>query len=290
MLHAACCMLHLMRSLLAANLAKQHCAHKPQASNQRLPWQSVERVGCLPAQLQLDCLPACWTCVSGLRLDRQTDRQTLQEVPHGWGSNGLSYRRTVEIIHSKYDRLALQQAINLVGRDSTRSILVSSVDCQITARVGAATTSMAPKCAETIKITFLGKRNPWHGCQKSRQCRARQTETDKSTNNARRRLLLLLLLLPGYTRTMWERGQAEVARKRFRYPQRHLGDLASTQLQFQFQFCICKAHCETLLESQQGDETFRDIIHHKWSADSGQKFKIAAHILRPHEGGVASGR
>lgn len=162
MLHVACCTWWDLywRRIWRASIV--HINHKPQISVCTCPG----RVCGLPAQLQLDCLPACWTCVSGLRLDWQT----LQEVPHGWGSNGLSYRRTVEIIHSKYDRLALQQAINLVGWDSTRSILVSSVDCQITARVGAATTSMAPKCAETIKITFLGKRNPWHGCQKSRQC------------------------------------------------------------------------------------------------------------------------
>lgn len=181
-------------------------------------------------------------CESGLRLERQTDRQTSS----AGRSNGLSYRRTVEIIHSKYDRLALQQAINLLDWDSTseHARVLSWLPNNCTSQGGAATTSMAPKCAETIKITFLGKRNPWHGCQKSRQ-------TDKSTNKQ-------CQTMSGYTRG--GEVQAEVARKRFRYPQRHLGDLASTQLHFQFPVPFPVLHMQSALRNVAGITTRRRNI------------------------------
>lgn len=171
MLHVACCTWWDLywRRIWQGSLV--HINHKPQISVCTCPARVCSVwVACLPAQLQLDCWPGhVWV---GAKI-RETDRQTGS----AGRSNGLSYRRTVEIIHSKYDRLALQQAINLLGWDSTSEYarVLSWLPNNCTSQGGAATTSMAPKCAETIKITFLGKRNPWHGCQKSRQ-------TDKSTN------------------------------------------------------------------------------------------------------------
>lgn len=75
-------------------------------------------------------------------------------------------------------------------------------------------------------------------------------QTRAQTNNARQ------------CRDTREEGevQAEVARKRFRYPQRHLGDLASTQLQLQFPVPIPVLHMQSALRNVAGITTGRRNI------------------------------